>query len=529
MLILLFILSVSGTVSVRVFAQDSITALTVSRCRIIDGADTLPVGSLRIVWRNGYLAWDNRISRRLELLPRGRGITLKVGGKTHSYPSKLRLVTENGQIVVINIVDTLLYLASVVGSEMTCDAPIEAIKAQAVIARTFLLRGKRHNGFDFCDLTHCLHYSGLDGICPRSVRAVRETGGLILTDGSGAPVEPFFSASNGGRIELPSRIWGNDDPDYLTQGNDPFSGTPRDPHGRWRTVIRAGDISGLFSRGPIAGINVDTASSPLSVRIRFADGDEIVERACDFKTAVNRRLGWNKIKTVRFNVRKVGDRFVFNGSGLGHGVGLSQSGAVEMARKGKNFAEILAFYFPGAWLHRPGATFACRGEFDPALEHDMEQALREVESDICLRHRGIIHVMAFSTTGEFVRVVGEPWWKAGITIGDTIYIQPVSILKRKHIYAETLHRELYHAILNQNGIRIPLWLREGMGTMLFGHVAVDVTSLPAPDRVDALLMSSNKKEFEQGWVYAYHLARNYLKGASPCSFFKKISKNGGSL
>ncbi len=527
MLLLILMFMLPDTVSVRLFYGRKVSGIRIRSCFMVDGGDTFRFDSLSLRARGGYVAWGNRISREVEVFPIGNSIKLTVGHRTASYPGRLVVRAAGSELEIINFVPLELYLASVVGAEMGCDAPLEALKAQAVLARTFVARGPRHQGFDFCDLTHCLHYGGQGSICRRTLEAVRKTARLVLVDANGRLIVPYFSASNGGRVETPSRIWGESDPAYLHEKRDPFSGGKHDPHGSWRTAINVPALSAIFRHGEISKMEVDTGYRPITVEIRFDDGDVLRIKASDFKIRVNRALGWNKIKMVRFSVSKMGDNFVFSGRGLGHGVGLSQSGAVLMARKGMGFARIIGFYFPGAWLSPTDSPFLFQGGYNEKALSDMKLALSHVEKTICLRHKGRIFVRFFNSTPKFTSTCSVPWWKAAITVGDTICFQPLKALKNKGIYEATLKRELYHVVLNQNAIEIPLWLREGAATCLFEGGSYGELCDATPDDVDKMLQSNDINSFRRGWRCAAGMAARQFRRLSPCQFFAKTLKNGG--
>ncbi len=500
-----------NVISVRIFSGKPVSEAQFWNVVATDGKDTLPSETLHLYARNDYIASGNRIFRELSIVPAGKEITVSIDGKKRRYSGWIEVTPSDSGLILINFVDEIHYLAAVVGSEMASDAPMEALKAQAVLARTFVdkFRGKRHTGFDFCDLTHCMHYGGNNALTLRSIEAVKQTHGLILVDSEGNPITPYFCSSNGGNCELPSKIWGNSDNSYFRDGHDPFSGTFRDPHRAWHTKLSARLLEQALGTVHIKSIKVDTSAFPMMVNIN-SDNHVVRIRMCDFKTIVNRKFGWNKIKSVRFSVRREGGSFIFEGKGLGHGVGLSQAGAVEMAAKGYPFERILQFYFPGAWLHRNGPPFSYRGKITEPLENDLKSAISDVERATSLKLSDQFFIVIFGSTQEFVKTTSQPWWKASVTVDDTIFIQPVNVLKAKNIYMETLRREVYHIVLNQNDVSIPLWLREGVATLLFGSPAPVEGQLPSPEAVNRMLRSSDMETFKGGWMYSAALARKYL-------------------
>src|SRR5258708_29209937 len=91
------------------------------------------------------------------------------------------------------------------------------------------------------------------------------------------------------------------------------------------------------------------------LRLKVGSPPDILVSASSFRFAVNRALGWNKIRSDLYDLRNDGDHILFSGRGSGHGVGLCQAGAEEMARQGKDYKQILNFYFPGTHLWKTSA------------------------------------------------------------------------------------------------------------------------------------------------------------------------------
>ncbi|HET9837688.1 MAG TPA: SpoIID/LytB domain-containing protein [Candidatus Angelobacter sp.] len=240
-----------------------------------------------------------------------------VPGKiSRRYQGKLELQAQTGELVVAVRMDLEVAVASIVAAESPPQAPVEALKAQAVATRSFLIAGKgRHNGFDFCDTTHCqfLRLPPLEGA--PAAQAAAATRGLVLAY-KGQAFAAMYSASCGGRTHSLDELG------VATRGYPYFSVTcdycHRHPE-KWVARISEADAAGLQQ----------TESS----RLKLA-----------------RRLGWKTIPGNSYSSRTENGEVILEGSGVGHGIGLCQRGAADMARKGASFQQILEHYYPNTEL-----------------------------------------------------------------------------------------------------------------------------------------------------------------------------------
>jgi hypothetical protein len=125
---------------------------------------------------------------------------LSVPGRiSRRFHGRLDATRDGDELVPVVSIDLETAVASVVAAEQTASTPLEALKAQAVAARSFFVAARgRHRGFDFCDTTHCQFLRDPPAADHPAARAARETSGLVLTF-RGAPIEAFYSASCGGR------------------------------------------------------------------------------------------------------------------------------------------------------------------------------------------------------------------------------------------------------------------------------------------------------------------------------------------
>lgn len=251
------------------------------------------------------------------------------------------------------------YVAGVVAAEISADFPLDAIRAQAVAARTYAVyklsagRPDAHPEADVCDdYRHCAAYrdlaaetaSGSD--LSRIQQAVQDTEGEILTY-DGAPVAAVFHCVSGPRTEAARDVWGEDVP-YLQSVVSP-GGTAYPDYEAAVTVdadefrqivadaLPAADVSGTPDDWFKASVRSD-AGGVITVQLGGAtvQGDDV--RAL---------FG---LQSANFTITTTEDSITFHTIGYGHGVGLSQYGARYMAEQGAGYAEILAHYYQNTQL-----------------------------------------------------------------------------------------------------------------------------------------------------------------------------------
>jgi len=165
----------------------------------------------------------------------GKGF-LRVNGLR--YRGDLRIFNHGRALDVVNVVGLQGYLYSVVPREMPSDWPLEALKTQAVAARSYAVRAARETWYDIHDDTRDQVYGGLDygsGEDPGSTAAVQATAGEVVKE-NGSVVSTYFSSSNGGRTAASVDTWGGSNP-YLISKPDPFDLNADNPNRSWRVIL----------------------------------------------------------------------------------------------------------------------------------------------------------------------------------------------------------------------------------------------------------------------------------------------------
>jgi SpoIID/LytB domain protein len=267
------------------------------------------------------------------------------------------------------------YVLGVMRAEGTMETEPEALKALAIAIRSYAAKNLgRHakDGYDFCSTTHCQRFvrsptvrEGSDGnrALPdsrssdtRLIAAVRATEGQVLLDARGQVIDSYFGASCGGESANIGELWGATPPEYLRGVRDEYCESG--PHATWTDTISRADLLRALQSDSRTDVGSHLESISISKRddtgraefITVAGEHQKTVRGWDFKIVVGRVLGWNLLKSSRFEVSSSGSNFVFRGSGFGHGLGLCQEGAHVMAARGAGYQKILKKYFPGTRL-----------------------------------------------------------------------------------------------------------------------------------------------------------------------------------
>ncbi|MDO5716732.1 MAG: SpoIID/LytB domain-containing protein [Tissierellia bacterium] len=307
-------------------------------------------------------------------------------------------IVQNGSQHLINRVPLEEYIYSVVAGEVGSTFEMEAMKAQAIAARSYALTNMKKyvdEGYDLKSSVSSQIYYGKEKVDEKVISAVNGTRGEFLYFNDEI-VHATYSSSNGGVMASAEEAWGKDVA-YLVSKMDPYStNTPKvhwtyavtkeqledklkdvlkgktlqsiqlksNTFGRVQSVVletTAGteEISGNKFRTYLGGLNIKSTFFHLRDEI-VETSSESHEKNVEIKTYYTDKgnltvdLFAVENTSIEDNIIKksVGDQFVFEGKGFGHGVGMSQYGANEMAKLGKDYKEILSFYYEGAEIKK---------------------------------------------------------------------------------------------------------------------------------------------------------------------------------
>jgi stage II sporulation protein D len=244
---------------------------------------------------------------------------------TRHYRGILEIKPSSATLIAIVAMDRETAVASVVAAESSPETPLEALKAQAVATRSYLVASRgRHQEFDFCDTTHCQFLREPPAPGTAAAKASAATRGLVLAYDS-HPIAAMYTRSCSGRTRTPAELGLSPSLAAYPYYSVECKHCQAHPV-RWSNRISAQDAALLHSSDESARLSID------------------------------RRLGWNAVPSNDFVVkaepdqemkgRSITGQIVVEGTGQGHGIGLCQAGARAMAEEGADFRQILHHYYP---------------------------------------------------------------------------------------------------------------------------------------------------------------------------------------
>ena len=289
---------------------------------------------------------------------------LRVNGR--EYPAPLELLRSGDGIAVVNELPMEEYLPGVLRAEAGDKVPAEALRAQAIVARTYAAHQRALGAArPFHLLASTAHQQYFGRVPPSSPvwDAVRDTAGqVLLWEGEVFPA--FYHTESGGYTEDPRSVFAAKNMPGLKPVVCPFSAGS--PHYYWNLDVRLSDIGDALRRGgvdvgQIRRIEVAQRTPSLRASVVSVAGTRGTTslRGNDFR----RLLGYDTFKSTLFAVAIDGDIARFAGRGYGHGVGMCQWGAKGMAERGHTARQILEFYYPGTTF----GFLAEQGRVAPAI------------------------------------------------------------------------------------------------------------------------------------------------------------------
>lgn len=284
----------------------------------------------------------------------GGAVRVDVGGPGSRQIESLRLEAYVRDVVVSEIA-----VAAGDGALAT-----EVYEAQAIVARTYAVRGRgRHaaEGFDLCSTTHCQVFRRDAWRKSRWAHAIDEavarSQGQVLV-WQGRPIEAVFHAHCGGHTSAAAEVWRGGTAPYLQGVPDPYCLLERPAGWSWRTAL---DDLRLTLNGRtrtavgdrLDGIQVVRRDAGGRAADVLLSGDRApMVSGEDLRLAILARHGAATLQSTRFDVRRAEQGVVFDGTGAGHGVGLCQTGLIGRVRAGQRVTAILEAYYPGALVMR---------------------------------------------------------------------------------------------------------------------------------------------------------------------------------
>jgi stage II sporulation protein D len=269
------------------------------------------------------------------------------------YPAPLEISRAGEGLAVVNEVPLEEYLVGVLRAESNEKWPLEALRAQAVVARTYAAYHRLLNGakpYHIVASTAHQQYAGRVAAASPVWGAVRETAGqVLLWEGDVFPA--FYHTESGGYTEDPRTVFAARNMPALKAVRCEFS--TGSPHFYWALDVRLTDLAEILRRhaavvGSVTAIDVTERTPSLRAAVVTVHGTRgsVRLRGNDFR----RMIGYDTFKSTLFAVAVDAQWARFSGRGYGHGVGMCQWGAKGMAEQGHTARQILEFYYPGTVL-----------------------------------------------------------------------------------------------------------------------------------------------------------------------------------
>ncbi len=293
-----------------------------------------------------------------------------------SLRGSLEIIGHHHTLTVINVINIEEYLYGILPSEIYSYAPLEALKAQAVAARTLIVKhmgkGYRHKRFDFCRTVHCQVYCGMSSERKETIRAVNQTYGEVMFCGD-KPIEAFYHSNCGGCLR--SDLFGKKQ--YLQNKYDlekkrtsyflkenlenwlksyPLtfcSYTKRKSNFRWQRIYDEEDFVMVFgfSLKSIKDIKIVKRGDCGHIdAMKIVLGNKVI----DLRGDLDIRNFWDNLRSSTFIIEikytneeknRLPKLVLIWGGGFGHGVGMCQEGAIQMAEEGYSYKDILRHYY----------------------------------------------------------------------------------------------------------------------------------------------------------------------------------------
>jgi stage II sporulation protein D len=303
---------------------------------------------IRVTLRNGEVEVSGQRAAGLRLR-QAEGRALRLSGR--EYPGTLEVLKNGDSLTVVNELPLEEYLVGAMKAEVSDRWPMEMLKAQAIVARTYAAYHRQLNQakpYHIIASTANQQYLGRVDPASPAWAAANETRGQVLLWG-GQLFPAFYHTDSGGHTEDPRFVFASNNlPALPAVRVEFFSGSP---HFYWNLDLRLADLAALLKKGGISvgaitRLEVVERSPSLRVVRLTAHGSRgsATLRGNDFR----RLIGYDTLKSTLFAVAVDGETARFAGRGYGHGVGMDQWSAKAMAEQGYTARQILEYYYPGA-------------------------------------------------------------------------------------------------------------------------------------------------------------------------------------
>lgn len=266
--------------------------------------------------------------------------------RAREYEDNLVLDVVNDKIRMINTVNLENYIAGVVESEGGSKAGKEYYKTQAILCRTYALENyhkHEQHGFNLCDDVHCQAYKSRAKRSDLIVEATSVTKGLVIVDTSLSLITAAFYSNSGGETSASEYVWQQPRSylrsvvDTFSIGGNSYKWTKKIAYSNWKSYLKRNG----FHLSPSVTGNSFKTSGYIRKKYYVYKNDSI---------AYTKIRSAYKLRSTFFTIDYVDGFIILNGRGYGHGVGLSQEGAMAMDKQGYTYKEIIKFYYQNVFI-----------------------------------------------------------------------------------------------------------------------------------------------------------------------------------
>jgi len=268
--------------------------------------------------------------------------------KERVYDGSLIIKPNNNIIELVNDVNMQSYVAGVVESEIGSRGNLEFYKVQAILVRTYALKNFdkfKEKGYNLTDDVRSQVYFSKSHFSRNSkliLQAVKQTKGLVIVGKTNNIIDPVFHANSGGQTLNASDVWSFEFP-YLQSVKDPYSTMYKGGNSSWKKEISINRyLQYFYKMAPKYRHNSGYKNAILTFN---QSKRESVFRYKEITIPLKQIRSEFKLKSTFFNVKQYKTKVVLYGKGYGHGVGLSQIGAINMVKSGFTYKQIIKFYF----------------------------------------------------------------------------------------------------------------------------------------------------------------------------------------
>lgn len=321
------------------------------------------------IYENGNVVGTSDKDITLTPLNAGSFIMFKKEGYMRRFSGSMTLKKiDDDSFIPVNTLNIEDYVKGVLPFEESNDFPIEALKAQAVSARTYCITNKgkySSSGYDLTDDINSQVYRGYVPFDSNCNSAVDLTASEVL-EYNGNPISAYFSSSDGGYTEQNDNVWSGNQLPYLTENPDPYDTASRN----WTQVLSSVDIDALLKKNhpefnSKQFVNIDvpaimkySSGRVSSLKLNYIDNNNSQQSYILTKNEARTFFG---LKSAMYTITlskdsSNNDSYTFVGNGYGHGIGMSQWGAYGRALSGQDYKTILAFYYKNTYIESMGVS-----------------------------------------------------------------------------------------------------------------------------------------------------------------------------